>query len=162
MSVVTSEYYPPLELEYLEDLLGLSKTEVSHLVGGNEIKTKKMGNKIYVSNHSLQSFMSKVPMDRKKIQKRIIDRKVMELKEDKILLQAYFIKIMRNSNKNWFKRLMKMKSMEYSDKLSFTLNSRIDYGFEFDEISLEISDEEVEKIVSDVKSMNLWVFETQI
>jgi len=159
MSVVTSEYYPPLELEYLEDLLGLSKTEVSHLVGGNEIKTKKMGNKIYVSNHSLNAFMDKVPKDRKEMEKRIIDRKVVELKEDKILLYAHYIKIMRNSNKKWFKRLMKLKSIEYSDKLSFTLNSRIDYGFEFEEISLEITDEEMEKIISDVKKMDLWVFD---
>jgi len=148
MSVVTSEYYPPLDLEYLEDLLGISKTKVSHLVGNNDIKTKKMGNKIYVSNYSLNLFMDKVPKDRKEMEKRIIDRKIIELKEDKILQYAHYIKMMRNSNKNWFKRLFTMKSMEYSDKLSFTLNSRIDYGFEFEEISLEISDEEVEKIVS--------------
>ena len=105
MSVVTSEYYPPLDLEYLEDLLGISKTKVSHLVGNNDIKTKKMGNKIYVSNYSLNLFMDKVPKDRKEMEKRIIDRKIIELKEDKILQYAHYIKMMRNSNKNWFKRL---------------------------------------------------------
>ncbi len=159
MLPIASEYYPPIELDYLEDLLALTKAQISHLIGGNEIKTKKIGNIVYVSNYSLSSFMDKVPKNREKMEERIIKRKIMEAKEDKVLKYAHYINMMRRSNKEWYKKFIAMKDLEFNDKISFTLNSRIDVGFSFEEISLDLTDEEMNKITSDVKKMNLWVFE---
>jgi len=161
MTPITSEYYPPLDLDYLEDLLGLSRSYVLNLVTDDEIKTKKMGNKIFVSNYSLNAFMDKVPKDRNEMERRIIKKQINEIKEKKILTYAYFIKRMRKSNKEFTKLLNKKKELEFSQKISFKLNSRIDTDNEIENISLDIPYSEIKKIILEVKKMDLWVFDKQ-
>ena len=161
MPPITSEFYPPLDLDYLEDLLGLSRSYVLNLVAGNEIKTKKIGNKIFVSNYSLHAFMDKVPKDNKEMEKRIIKKKINSLREDMIIHSANIIEQMRRSNHNFYKRFYLQKKAEFSDRLSVTLNDRVDIDNEY-KISFNIPYSEIKKIIIEVRRMNLWVFDIQI
>lgn len=159
MPPITSEYYPPLDLNYLEDLLGLSRSYVLNLVAEDEIKTKKMGNKIFVSNYSLNAFMDKMPKDRKEMERRIVKKKIIQLKEEKVLTYADFIKKMRKSNNQIFKVFNKKKEIEFSQTINITLSSRIDTVNEIENISLDIPYSEIKKLILEVRDMDLWIFD---
>lgn len=158
MSPILSEYYPPLELDCLEDLLGMNKSTVLNLVANDEIKTKKMGNKIFVSNYSLNSFMDKVPKNRKEIAKRVVRRHINELKEDKILTYANLIQKMRKSNKGFSKLLHSKIKVQFSENISFKLNSRINSDNEIENISLDIPYSKIKSIILKVRDIDLWIF----
>jgi len=161
MPPITSEYYPPLDLDYLEDLLDISRSNILNIVADGEIKTKKMGNKIFVSNYSLNAFMDRVPTNRKEMERRVVKKYINEWKENKILTYAYLIRTMRRSNKEFTKLLNKKKELEFSQKVSFQLNSRVDTDNEIENISLDIPYSEIKKIILEVREMDLWVFDKQ-
>jgi len=160
MPPVPSEFYPLLDLDYIEELLELSKSYVSNLVKSGAIKTKKIGNKTYVSNHYLNAFMDKVPKDRKDMEKKIIKKKINTLREDMILQSAHVINRMRKSNHNFYKRFYLHEKADTPERLSVLLNDRVSIDSEY-ELSLDIAYSEIKKIIIEVKKMDLWVFDIQ-
>jgi len=160
MPPIQSEFYPLLDLDYIEELLELSKSYVANLVKSGAIKTKKIGNKTFVSNHYLHAFMDKVPKDRKDMEKKIIKKKINTLREDMILQSANVIKRMRKSNHNFYKRFYLHEKADTSDRLSVLLNDRVSIDAEY-ELSLDISYSEIKKIIIEVRRMDLWVFDIQ-
>lgn len=160
MPPVPSEFYPVLDLDYLVELLELSPAYIMNLVKSGEIKTKRIGNKTLVSNHYLNAFMDKVPKNRKEMEKRIIKKKINTLREDMILQSANIIKQMRKSNHNFYKKFYLHHKADTSERLSVSLNDRVNIDSEY-ELSLDISYSEIKKIILEVRRMELWVFDIQ-
>ncbi len=160
MPPVPSEFYPLLDLDYIEELLELSHAYTMNLVKSGAIKTKSIGGKRFVSNHYLNAFMDKVPKDRKEMEKKIVKKKINTLREDMILQSANIIKQMRKSNHNFYKRFYLHNKADTSERLSVLLNDRVSIDSEY-ELSLDIAYSEIRKIIIEVRKMDLWVFDIQ-
>lgn len=158
--IIKDDYYPPITLKDMEYLFDIPQSKFVKMAKYNEIDTQKIGQTTYVSVISLEKMISSLNSDRKSIQRKIIKRKLMAEKENKILEMSKLIKIMRRINGEQKDRIggvykkRKPKKFYSSNDLNLILNQMDDFAT-IESLSIDLTYSEIKKIILDVKEMNL-------
>ena len=157
------EYYPPITYKDMEYLFDIPILKLIQMTKYNEIKTKKIGNKIYVSIHSIKSILSNLQTDKKSIQRNIIKRKLLILKENKILQMSKIIRKIRTVNSVYQslnkggingKRLPKTFT---SNDINLIMNEMDNYSY-IDNLSIDLKYTEIKDVILEVREMDLIYF----
>jgi hypothetical protein len=157
--LVDYEYYPPITYKDMEYLFDIPISKLVKMSKYNEIKTKKIGSKTYVSINSIKGIISNLQTDIKSIQRNIIKRKLMKLKEDKILKLSKLIRQMRNIN-SVFQSYNKggicgkrfSKNFTSSEDINLILNEMDNYSH-IDDLSIDLRYSEIKGVVLEVREM---------
>jgi len=158
--IVVDDFTPPITYADMEYIFDVPQSKFVKMAFYNEIKTKKIGRKIYVSIESIKDLLKSLTTDKKSVQRNIIKRKIITLREDKILKMSKIIKTMRTLNSVYktnlkggigTKRMPKRWKSEDINLILLEMDNRV----EFESLSIDVSYSEIKKIILEVREMDL-------
>jgi len=158
MTPFTSEYYPPLLLDELKDILELNETRVLFLIRNEHIKCRKMGGKYYVSINSLAKYITTLPKTKKEIERIIIRKRINRYVEKKILEFAQLIKAKNKANKEYYNLIKKISSTANDDSTNYSL-ANVEYKPYNLDFELGIRYSHIKALIKDVRKVNFLTYE---
>lgn len=157
------EFYPPITYKDMEYLFDIPISEFIKMSKYNEIETKKIGSKTYVSINSIKGILSNLQTDTKSIQRNMVKRKLMTLKENKILKMSKLITKMRTINnvyQSWNKGGINGKRFPKSftsDDINLIINEMDNYSH-IDKLSIDLRYSDIKGVILEVREMDLIYF----
>lgn len=157
-----SDYYPPITFKDMEYIFDVPKSKFVKMNLYNEIETETIGRKTYVSIKSIKTLLSSILYDKKSIQRNIIKRKLMSLKEDKILRMSKVIQSMRKINGMYQSSLggihkKRQKKKFKSEDMNLILNEMDNFSY-IEDLSIDLTYSEIKGVILEVREMNLVYF----
>ncbi|HQS67725.1 MAG TPA: hypothetical protein PLM93_11130 [Sulfuricurvum sp.] len=155
MISLTSEYFPPIELGEISLLFKKKGEELTKFLTENQLKTKKIGRKTYVSVISLYGFIDTLPKTSKEYERRVIEYNIRLAKENKLLTYATLVRKMRKINQTLTDTYYLKGTMNDATNLNVNIVMDDSIQIDIDPIGYGLSYSEVKRIITNIRNEKL-------